>query len=446
MSAISYPAHLKPYPFQIDAAAFSLARDNSYLALDPGLGKTICAALVLNELNLKLMRAVYICPPFLTRDAEEKLSNWTVNGIEIKRYEQKNPPERYFRGVLIVPDSLLIRDETIAAIKRFLITQTEERILIVDEAHRFKNETAKRTRSLFKKIYPLFNRAVFMSGTPLSNRPIELFSILRNAAPETINYMNRFQYGVRYCAGFEGEWGWDFSGASNLRELASRIKPSFMLRKRKDEVLLELPDKIEELVVMGGAEPQVVRKLSQAVVGGLDDDDTELKDEFMRDLAKDQIHLATYRRMLGLAKVKEAAQRIKDLLDDSEESVIIFAIHTEVIVQLSEALKGFSPAIVTGQTPMGLRHELVRAFQNKGTRLFIGNIQAAGVGITLTAATRVIFVEASWVPAENDQAADRAHRIGQKDTVFVQYYCFRNSLDRKVLLTNFRKRKIIDHI
>lgn len=441
---INSPKGLTPYPFQEDAVRFALARKNSYLALDPGLGKTICAALILSTWNdMQVTNGLYICPPFLTRDAEEKLRAW--GNFEVARYPTDKP---FYRGVLIMPDSHLIRPEALEAIQNlFMVKGVERYVLVVDEAHRYKNESAKRTKALLRKIFTSFHRTVFMSGTPLSNRPMELYSILNAAAPETIDRMTRFEYGMRFCAGFEGQWGWDFSGASNMRELAARVKPKFLLRTKKADVLTELPPKIEELFVMGGDEPQALTKLTAHAVGALPKDDTPIKEEIVRELQTvGDPHVASYRRLLGLAKVKEAAEIIKGILEDSEESILVFAIHTEVIAELQKKLARNTPLVVTGSTSMSERHMRVQAFQAGASRLFIGNIQAAGVGITLTKATRVIFVEASWVPAENDQAADRCHRIGQRDSVLVQYLCFRNSLDRTVLLTNFRKRKITDHI
>jgi SNF2 family DNA or RNA helicase len=155
------------------------------------------------------------------------------------------------------------------------------------------------------------------------------------------------------------------------------------------------------------------------------------------------VHLATYRRELGNLKVEPACSYISALLSETDEVLLVFAIHKEVIKKLSERLARFKPFVVTGETPMTKRHEAVKAFQSGQSKLFIGNIQALGVGFTLTRANRVVFVEYSWVPGDNDQASDRAHRIGQHDHVFVQYLIYKNSLDRAILETLLSKKKVV---
>jgi SWI/SNF-related matrix-associated actin-dependent regulator 1 of chromatin subfamily A len=158
-------------------------------------------------------------------------------------------------------------------------------------------------------------------------------------------------------------------------------------------------------------------------------------------------HVATYRKELGMAKLPHAVTIIKSILEETDESILVFAIHREVTRGLVEALEKYSPLGISGDTPVDRRQEIVREFQeNPKRRLFVGNVQAAGVGFTLTKATRVLFVEASWTPADNDQASDRAHRVGQTDNVYVQYLVFKNSIDRSVMETIFSKKRVTAHI
>jgi len=120
---------------------------------------------------------------------------------------------------------------------------------------------------------------------------------------------------------------------------------------------------------------------------------------------------------------------------------LIFAIHKEVIGILKDGLEKFKPLIITGDTGMSERAKRVAAFQAGESRVFIGNIQASGTGFTLTKATRVIFAEFSYVPAENLQAMDRAHRIGQHENVLVQYLVFKDSVDATVMQSILKKNK-----
>lgn len=437
---LTWPKKLTPLPFQENAALFALARNRAYLGLDPGLGKTIIAALIINALKAP---TVIVCPPFLARNIEEELWKWTgwprptpTAIAQIERY----PYTSLFPNVLIVPDSMISKAEVQGAIQRMVTSTKVPATLIVDEAHRFKSDSAARTLALFEMIMPHFERAYFLSGTPMPNRPIELYPVLSHAAPQTIGYMSKFDYGRYYCGGFKSEWGWDFSGATNLKELADEVHGIFMLRVKKAEVLKDLPPKTEELVFIGDDLPPTAARLDRELLKQFSPTD------LMGYLAPNG-HIATYRKELGIAKVAESVAYIRSILEDTDESLLVFAIHKDVIKCIHQELEKYRPCTITGDTPMETRHDLVRSFQaDPARRVFIGNIQAAGTGLTLTKATRVIFAEFSWVPADNEQASDRAHRIGQKDHVFVQYLVYKNSVDRAVLDTIMTKRKITSHI
>jgi SWI/SNF-related matrix-associated actin-dependent regulator 1 of chromatin subfamily A len=451
VGGLSVPKGEKLLPFQKKAARFALSRNRSYLALDPGLGKTPIAAVIAESLNRSLhLSVVYICPPFLTRNTEIEFQKWAPS-LDVERYFPGCPPTD---GVFIVPDSMIAKDDTKKAIGEFVKANSgrgHSTLLFADEAHRYKNDDAARTRALFGKpgvqgIADKFLRVVYLSGTPMPNRPIELYPVLNHSAGETIDFMSKYEYAKKYCAAFRGPWGWDFTGASNLDELASRVKGTFMLRYTKKEVLKELPAKTEEMVVLNDTLPPKLTKLSSEILKGLSKDDV-MSGKISTALQTGELHLATYRKELGALKVKPALEFLKFLLEESTESVLIFAHHKEVIKKLTEGLEEYEPLVITGETRMELRHAYVKEFQtNPRRRVFIGNIQAAGTGFTLTKATRVVFVEFSWVPGDNDQASDRAHRIGQKDNVLVQYLVHEGSVDQRVIETVLSKKKVTAHI
>lgn len=449
------PPHLTLYDFQVTAVKFALERTRSYLALDPGLGKTPIAAVTLATLSAqKQTAAVYICPPFLTRNTEAEFLKWAPN-IKTVIYDGV----RKVAQCLVIPDSIITRAEvlrTITEFANFCKQMHYETVLIVDEVHRFKGDTAQRTQAMFgsgainhKGITQRFDRNLFLSGTPMPNRPIELFTVLSAAAPETIDFMSKFQYAKHYCAAFKNHFGWDYTGASNVDELAKRILGTFMLRYRKSEVLKELPPKTEEIVVFDDEmEPQSAA-LGHNILNKYSTED--LMQEKIRGILEKEdgeiLYLATYRRQLGIEKIPATVKYIKYVLEETSDAILIFAIHKDVITRIAKELESYSPLVITGDTAMGRRNEIVKLYQTSPThRVFIGNIQAAGTGFTLTKATRVIFAEFSFTPADNDQASDRAHRIGQKDNVLVEYLVYRNSVDKAVIETILAKKKITEKI
>jgi hypothetical protein len=185
-----------------------------------------------------------------------------------------------------------------------------------------------------------------------------------------------------------------------------------MLTIKKSEVLKDLPPKIEEIVILDANESPKLAELDRKILSRLPKDE-QLQSKFLATLDGD-LHIATYRRMVGEEKIDASVEFIKDALENSKEHILVFAHHKAVIEKLSTELAKYKPLVVTGSTPMQTRHENVEAFQSGKSRVFIGQIQAAGTGLTLTRATRVIFVEFSWVDADNVQAADRCVLKGQE--------------------------------
>jgi SWI/SNF-related matrix-associated actin-dependent regulator 1 of chromatin subfamily A len=432
--AIPVPPGLDPLPFQINQAVpFALSRNRSYLALDPGLGKTICAALIRNALSYP---TVYICPPFLMGNVEEEFAKWSTGQPRIVRLEHFKRAST--ADILIVPDSMLARETTLSSVIGF--AGRRKTLLIIDEAHRFKTLSSERSKALYRKIQPAFTHSVFLSGTPMPNRPMELFPVISRNCPELIDHFDQFRFGLKYCAGFQGPWGWDFSGSSNVGELSKRIMGKFMLRVKKADVLPELPEKSEELVFVDDDLPVELAEMSRHILNKYSPED------LMRGRIGEE-QLATYRRKLGAVKVKPALDFLRNVLSGGTESVLVFAHHRDVISGLMAGLSEFKPMAITGSVERDERFEIVKEFQtNPDKRVLILNITAGGVGFNLTKASRVVFAEFSWVPGENDQAIDRAHRIGQNEKVLVQYMLHRNSVDRAVLETVLAKRKQIQKL
>lgn len=409
-----WPPHLTPMPHQLEAVDFALSRARSYLALDAGLGKTIVAALIANKTGAHIF---YVCPPFLVQNTRAEFEKWC-------------PDVR----LSVIPDSLVHKKSQLSQIDFQIqcIPEGVEKILIVDEAHRFKNPSSKRARAVYAYLSLSHrfknDRIIFMSGTPMPNsRPIELYPACKVLAPD-IFPMDLYQFGLRYCDAHQTMWGWDLNGRSNFDELKSKIFSSFMLRQKKSR--LALPPKTEGLLTVGDGMPAVVSKLEEKILAFYTKEDiTEGRIANLQGEAA--LHLATYLRHLGTYKLKWTLPYLESLLDETDENLLIFAQHKETVEHLSKALEKFKPIVITGDVDKKKRQGLVDLYQkDKSRRVFIGNIQACGVGFTLTKATRVVFVEFSWVDGDNTQAADRAHRIGQDKNVQVQYVVLKDSFDR----------------
>lgn len=422
-----YPPYLKPYPFQIDKAVpFAWNKRHAYLALEMGLGKTIVAALIINKLLSETpdAKVVYICPPFLVYNVEAELRKWGLPGLKVAFLKSKNDHPADTQ-VLIVPDSILASVATESRLNTYL-GGANERLIIVDEAHRFKGDS-QRMKAL-ARLGASATRSVMLSGTPMSNRPAELFGILNTFGPEEFRKMSNSAYVRRYCDAHTNRFGhWDTTGVAHFNELVAKVVGPYMLRIKKSEVLPDLPLRTEGFSVLDGKGSKNLQRVEKELLAEIGDED------IMQKVLGAQ-HVASYRRMLGVEKCPLVAELIAACVSaDPEIAVLVFFHHTEVGERLAIHLADYNPKTISGRVDKHKRFEIAQEFQAGKGQILLCQTQAAGVGLNLTRATQVFFAESSWVPAENQQAIDRAHRIGQKQKVLAQHFVFPGSLDQTIL-------------
>jgi SWI/SNF-related matrix-associated actin-dependent regulator 1 of chromatin subfamily A len=331
--------------------------------------------------------------------------------------------------VAIIPDTMLAKFD--------INSITEPFSLVIDEAHRFKSPRAKRSAALYS-LQALSSSSLHMSGTPMPNRPMELYNALNAIMRKALGkYQNRFRFGVRFAAGHESRFGWNFDGASNLDELFTITKP-YMLRHRREECL-DLPPKTENIVYLNKVRSIEVldEKLQNSLI-------TSRVTDILKSLMSE--HVASYRRELGSFKLDAAIAYIENLLESSTDKVIVYAYHKDVIRALGLALKFELAGVITGETAPTERQNIVDKFHRGNARVLLGNYLSMGLGLNIQCATKVVFVEYSWTPSDNSQAVDRCYRIGQTKSVSVDYLVFPDSLDESILKTVLRKQENISKL
>lgn len=407
---VPHPPGLEYLPFQKAGIAFAAKRATTLLADEQGLGKTIEAAGYIN-CDSSINRVLIVCPASLKLNWRSELKKWLTRRLSV---------------VLGLDRGANISIINYDILHKFNWKHEEFDLLILDECQYCKNPTARRSRlALSIKA----KRKLFLTGTPILNWPIEIYPLLKALQPG--EWGGKHDFGVRYCDAFPGQWGWDYTGASNLEELNERLRSTVMIRRLKSDVLKELPPKRRQIIELSGKVPQseldylaAVKKLQNP---------GQIAFEAM----------ARVRHEDALAKLPACIDFIKDALEESEK-IVVFAWHRDVIQRLKTEV-GVNGVVVTGDTPLNVRQAMVHTFQNDpNCRLFIGNIQAAGVGITLTAASHVIFVELDWTPGVVSQAEDRCHRIGQRDYVLVQHLVLSGSIDAKMAKLLVAKQEVLD--
>jgi len=390
-----------------------------------GLGKTVTALAAAETLKLK--RVAVVCPASVRtnwkQEIEECLGSAALSRFIVGSYnlaaDQCFPPGPY--------DGI-----------------------ILDEAHFLKNPDSKRTTGIFGNETGLVrgSETAFkwcLTGTPVLNRPRELYPVLKTLHSKGITpYDNWDRFTQKFCGAYWDGRGMNTKGASNIEELRQRLG-GFMLRRTKAEVMPELPPRII-------AHPAI--ELTNAEMEGIYAIESEIQDReaYLSPTREDFSQLGDLARILratGVAKVRAVAECVDDILE-TEDKVVIFARHKDVIKGLDKALAHQLPVCYHGGLNDEGKRKAVREFvEQKDCGVFIGQIQAAGTGINglQTVANNIVFAELDWVPGTMAQAIDRCHRWGQKaNCVNVYMPHVPGSLESAILQVQLGKQVVIDKL
>ena len=421
-----------------------LVGGHALLADHPGLGKTIQTAAALNAAAPGI--PIFIgCPESLMINWLRELSAWLTTRRTIGLATARKVPDT----------EIVIANYDIVPRLAPWFRQHPFAIAVMDEGHRLKNPDSQRAQAA-----GLINAGHrwLLSGTPIPNRPIETWAMLWWLLRERV--MDYGEYARRFCgAHLQKIWVkrrnprtgevkaiqktvWNVDGATNTPGLHQYLlTEARMLRRRKQDVLPELPDKQHQIIELNAERVRKLLRHEQRAVDRLGGYEAAIK--MLQ--AGDTVGFAEWteaRHELGLAKQDQAVEFIEDALRE-EPKVVVFCHHRDILAGLFESLKAYRPVAVWGGMSAGDKDRAVQAFQNDpGARVFLGN-DAASEGLTLTAASRCIFVELDPAPGRMEQFEDRLHRIGQKNAVLVQALAFENSLDVQLLKILWRKSKTI---
>jgi SWI/SNF-related matrix-associated actin-dependent regulator 1 of chromatin subfamily A len=455
---VPVPNGLAYLPYQLAGIAYAASKPATLIGDEMGLGKTIEAIGVIN-LDTSIQTVLVVCPASLKVNWAREMNKWLVRKFSIEIANGTFPTG----NIVIINYDILIKH-------RAAIDARKWDLLIVDECHMVKNENAQRTRILLghedkdpaKVVKPISaKRKIFMTGTPIVNRPKELWTLVHALDPQGLG-RRFFTFMKRYTEAHHNGYGWDFNGASNLGELQQRLRSKFMVRRLKSEVMTEMPAKRRQVIILPPSTHSGTAIAAELSVYKRYRDTIEAAEEAAREARaqgdKDgynasirKLHgankiafeeMSQVRHDTAVAKIPNVIEHLKECLE-AEDKVVVFVHHHDV----GHALLAEFPtaAVVTGETPPNARSQQVDKFQHDpNCHLFIGSIHAAGLGLTLTAAQLVIFAELDWVPGTISQCEDRLHRIGQQGSVLVQHLVFDGSVDSIMAHTIVEKQEVIE--
>ena len=399
------------------------------LADDMGLGKTTSTIIAALETGAK--KILIVCPASLKINWQREIANYSDRPVFIAEGKKFSTESDF----VIVNYDILKNFHDTKTKEESLLEQSKFDLVILDEAHMISNVQAQRTKiinSFAKKI----SRVWLLTGTPMTSRPMNYYNLLNLI--ESPVAQNWKAYAIRYCQGYQFSAGkrkvWNVSGASNLEELRDRTSKQ-ILRRLKEEVL-DLPDKIITPVYLS-----LKSKEYESLMGEYYDWYDKNPDE-SSSLTVQFSKLMKVRKVIANEKVKQTIDFAENILEQGKK-VIIFTNFTDTLQTIYQHF-GKQAVYLDGSCSNSMRQQAVDSFQTDDKiKVFVGNLKAAGVGLTLTSAEVVIMNDLSFVPAEHSQAEDRAYRYGQKSNVLVYYPIFDNTIEAAIYDILNKKKQII---
>lgn len=468
--------------FQSEGVAWLERQDGrALLADEQGTGKTVQVMAYIHK--CRMVPALIVVPNTLKLNWRNEIIAMTGRHYRInvvgKSYSKRQTEKRAAKHPNVVYSKvptdgcdLYIINYDILAANCEALEALGLQFMAVDESHKIKNPDAKRTQAMQrlavgsydakikggkrerKTFGPGIGRVTLMSGTPLVNRPKELWTSVSTVAPWVPEFSTFTRFAFRYTNAQRGTHGWDFNGASNTGELNSLLLKHAMLRRLKADVLKELPPKVyrtlplefdraeydrvdaafnginwragmEAIIRMGGNVP----KSDDAIVA-----------------------IQKLREIAGYAKLESAVEWIKDYTEEGEK-LVVFAHNRQVIETIKSELEKDEDyrgavGVIYGGVSDEARADAVLNFQeDPKVRVIIVGITAGGFGLTLTAAKAVAFVQLPWTPGEISQCVDRIHRIGQDaDTVTVYNLVAEGTIEEDMAEMLIGKGQVLDAV
>ena len=439
------PLKMNLFPFQGTGVAYSLQKKRLIIGDQPGLGKTAQAIATITAASA--FPCLVICPSSLKINWQREWHMWTdkkamilndnvkqnfhlfyesgLTQVFIVNYESL---KKYFVHSINKPENAKLRLNHIKFKEQFTGIFKS---VIIDESHRVKSLATQQTK-FTKGICTGKEYILALTGTPVINKPKDLISQL-GIIEQLAAFGGYKNFVQRYCSGP--------NEASNLRELNYKLNLNCFYRRDKQDVLKDLPAKMRQVALCEIATRKeyadAEASLVQYLIKYKDADDEKIARSLRGEI---MVMIGILKNISARGKLKDVFEFVDDILE-SGEKLVIFAHLKEVI---SAIHKQYPAAVtITGDDSMSYRQFAVDSFQkNPDQKLIICSIKAAGVGLTLTASSRVAFVELPWTAADCDQCEDRCHRIGQHDSVTCTYFLGQNTIDEKIYRIIQTKREI----
>ncbi|XP_056615680.1 DNA annealing helicase and endonuclease ZRANB3 isoform X1 [Triplophysa dalaica] len=414
-------------PFQKDGICFALSRNGRCMIADEmGLGKTI-QAISVAYIYRQEWPLLIVVPSSLKYPWIEELEKWIpdLDPRDINLVESKTDTMSIGTSKITILGYGLLTTDARTLVEA--LNKQRFAVVLVDESHYMKSRNAARSKILMPIIQDA-KRAILLTGTPALGRPEELFMQVDALYPRRFGTWS--DYGKKYCNAHYKYFGkrrqWDCRGASHLDELHQRLS-EIMIRRMKNQVLTQLPPKIRQRIPF-----DLPKDASKEASASFEQWEKLMSSQSENQFVEVMSLITHMYKQTAIAKAGAVKDYIKMMLETEEVKFLVFAHHLSMLQACTEAVIEAKAGYIRidGSVPSAERIQLVHRFQNEpSTRVAILSIQAAGQGLTLTAASHVVFAELYWNPGHIKQAEDRAHRIGQTATVHIHYLIAKGTFD-----------------
>lgn len=423
--------HRPPMEYQKEGIVRLLQNDRYILAFTMGLGKTLVSILAALESGAE--RILVVCPASLKLNWKKEIAHyWDINDVAIVDSKSEWIPKKFN----IINYDILHKYHDLKDPKKSKIIEHKIDLVIADEAHFLKEKSARRTKT-FNAFARIPQRVWLLTGTPITNKPLDLFNLLSICNHPLAN--DWMMYAKTYCNAkrirIRNRFIWNMSGSSNLDELHRRTK-NVMFRKKKEDVL-DLPKK---MIIPLYFELNDKKGYHSAVKEYI-----EWRKEQGKNISPNNklVQLSVLRRFVAENKVESSIEIANKALEE-DKKVIIFTNYTGILQKFVDYYKD-SCVYLDGSMNSKQRQQAVDSFQeDPNIKVFVGNIVAAGTGITLTRGQVSIFNDLHFTPAIHMQAEDRNHRYGVEQDITIYYPLFEDTVDTTVYNVLNKKKHIID--
>lgn len=450
-NTLKHNLKIEPYPYQQDGIRFGLEHKRIIIGDEPGLGKTLQSIGIVDTANA--YPCLVICPSSLKINWQREFGKFTdksalvldnavrttwsylltmgMHQVAVVNYESLR---KYFVWDIKGGKHFRLKDVVFCPQIRMF------KSIIIDESHRVKDPSAQQT--IFTKGISVGKEwIILLSGTPVVNRPEDLIAQL-SIMNRLSEFGGRAQFMADYCTDPRDKMA---EPAVPLSVLSRQLYETCMIRREKAKVLPQLPDKTRvDLYVEISNAPEynlAAADLAEYLRQYKECSDWEIRRKMRMEAL---VRFMTLRSLATMGKISQAVDFIRTFLDSGKKLIVFCSLHDIV----DELKKAFPKSVtVTSRDNPANKQAAVDAFQNNpAVQLIICSIKAAGVGLTLTAASDVAFVELAWTYADCCQCEDRAHRIGQKDNVTCYYLLGRGTIDHTIYSLIHRKKSIANEI